>query len=79
MYKRPEIMNKIEYRESDIYLTYSETSRLDVMSNSIYNSPKYWWVILHANGYAIEFDIRIGELVRIPYPLNLALIDIGEK
>jgi len=72
--------SEIKIRETDIYIEFIGTDRLDLISNRIYTTPEYWWLILRANGYSIEFDIEEGELLRIPYPLRLALSDIsGDK
>ena len=83
MSNRYEITNdfsfKIENRDSDVYIEYSDHDRLDLISFRIYNDPSYWWLILHANGYQLEFDIEPGELLRVPYPLELALRDINAK
>ncbi len=67
----------IKNRETDVYIEYSEINRLDLISNTYYSDPTYWWVILHANDYSIEFDIEPGELLRIPLPLKLALSDVS--
>ena len=66
----------INNRETDIYLEINDQDRLDLISYRIYGDPTYWWLILRANGYQIEFDIEAGELIRIPFPLELALNDI---
>ncbi len=66
----------IKYRSTDVYIEYNAEDRLDLISNRYYNNPAYYFVILHANDYSIEFDIEDGELLRIPIPLNLALLDV---
>lgn len=67
---------RISDRESDLFMPYYGSDRLDLISNRIYGSPNYWWVILAANNYQIEFDIESGEIIRIPYPLNSVLEEI---
>ncbi len=66
-------------RESDIYITYNSADRLDLISYRVYDDPKYWWVILAANGYQLEFDIESGEILRIPIPLSDVLSDIRKN
>ena len=68
---------KIKLRDNDAYVEFNDQDRLDNMSYRAYNDPQYWWVILHANDYQIEFDIEAGELLRIPFPLESALNDLG--
>lgn len=65
----------IQNRTTDVYITFRDADRLDIISNTIYGSPEYWWLILVANNYSIEFDIEEGEILRIPLPLADALND----
>ena len=66
----------IKLRDTDAYIEFNDQNRLDNISYRAYGDPQYWWLILHANGYQIEFDIEAGELLRIPYPLSSALDDL---
>ena len=68
---------KIQLRDTDAYVEFNDQDRFDNMSYRAYGDPQYWWLILHANDYQIEFDVEPGELIRIPYPLNSALNDLG--
>jgi hypothetical protein len=72
-------MGIIPQLETDMYIPYHSHDRLDVMSYRIYRDPQYWWVILAANAYQIEFDIVEGEILRIPYPLSSALAAIKDN
>lgn len=74
--ERPAATTVIEDRDTDIHVTYNAASRLDQISYRVYGDSQYWWVILAANGYEIEFDIVDGEILRIPYPLTDAIKDI---
>lgn len=56
-------------RQSDMYITYRSEDRLDLISSRIYGNSEFYWVILEANGYSLEFDIEPGEILRVPYPL----------
>lgn len=44
-------------------------NRLDIIANSYYNSPRYWWVIALANDINDPFDVPKGVTLRIP-PLS---------
>ena len=68
----------ISERESDIYFQFNESDRLDLVSHRIYGDSQYWWVILSANNYLMEFDIEPGELLRVPYPLIDVLNEIRQ-
>lgn len=63
----------------DLYITYTSSDRLDLISNRVYGDPQYWWLILAANGYQIEFDIENGEVLRVPYPLDDAINSIRKN
>lgn len=69
----------IKDRETDIYVTFNDGDRLDNMSNRIYGYPGYWWIILSANNYTIEFDIEYGEILRVPFPLSEVIEEIREQ
>ena len=73
---RPSPTTVISDRETDVFIAYNAADRLDLISYRIYGDAQYWWVILAANGYEIEFDIAEGEILRIPYPLTDAIKDI---
>ena len=69
----------IKDRETDQHIEYTHIDRLDLISNRMYGNPDYWWVILAANDYQIEFDIEVGEILRIPYPISEVLVEIKEQ
>lgn len=64
---------------TDLYIQYNSSDRLDLISYRVYDDPQYWWVILAANGYQIEFDIEDGEILRVPFPLSDAINNIREN
>lgn len=68
---------KIPPKGSDIRVTYDQDSRLDIISQDIYNNPNLGWLILQANPQygSIEFDIPIGSVLTVPYPLQESLAD----
>jgi hypothetical protein len=68
----------IPAKPTDYYVQYSKgKTRLDVLSNDYYGDPNYGWLILQANPSAgsVEFRIKDGEVLRIPYPLDVTLVD----
>jgi hypothetical protein len=56
-------------------------TRLDRVSQRYYNSPYYNWLILLANPQfgGLEFNIPDGTILRIPFPLNSALLEYTKK
>ena len=52
----------------DFYLLTTEGSRLDLISNQFYQTPKYWWVLALANnmGKGTLF-VTPGYQLRIPH------------
>jgi len=72
-------LGEIANRDSDLYITYNGADRLDLISHRVYGDSQYWWVILAANEYQIEFDIIEGEILRVPYPLMDVLADMREN
>lgn len=66
----------IPKRDTDKYVIYEvNKTRLDILSGEYYNSPDYAWFILQANAEygANEYSIPDKTLIRIPYPLTIAL------
>ena len=47
-------------------------NRLDIIANSYYNSPRYWWVIALANNIDDPFDVPRGTNLRIPLLSSIA-------
>jgi hypothetical protein len=70
---------KIKDRNTDLYVAYNQGDRLDIISKRVYGTSEYWWVILAANNYTIEFDIEYGEVIRIPLPLSDVLNGIRDQ
>lgn len=67
---------------SDIYITYEKKKmRMDMLSYKYYGDSNYGWLILQANanlGY-YEYLIPNNSIIRIPYPLEDALIRYEKK
>jgi hypothetical protein len=66
---------QIPVSPNDISAQYNVNSRLDIMSQQYYGVPYYGWLILQANPMygSLEFNIPVGSVLRIPYPLINAL------
>ena len=68
----------IPEKPTDLYVKYTKgETRMDVLSSDYYGDPNYGWLILQANPScgSIEFRIKDGEILRIPYPLDATLVD----
>lgn len=52
-------------------------TRMDILSFKHYGDANYGWLIMQANPElgALEFEIEDGALLRIPYPLDISLLD----
>ena len=67
---------KIPESSSDFNVYYEVgKTRLDLLSYQYYNDPNYGWLILQANPDvgSLEFKIKDGSKLRIPYPLETAI------
>ncbi len=59
--------NNVSPSANDFYLLTTEGSRLDLISNQFYNTPKFWWVIALANGIGKgTVFVKPGIQLRIP-------------
>lgn len=68
---------EIPLASSDIYITFDKSKmRMDNLSYQYYNDPNYGWLIMQANLNlpSMEFSIPDGVTLRIPYPIDSALI-----
>ena len=72
---------KLSKKPTDLNIKWKETKRLDKVSNDVYGSPFYGWLILLANPKygGLEFDIPDGVSLRIPFPLMESLQDYQKK
>ena len=68
---------KISESRTDVYIVFDKnTMRFDNLSYKYYSDPDYAWLILQANPQygGFEFSIPNGSTLRIPYPLDDALL-----
>ena len=73
---------KLDIKDTDFYEIYIRNrTRFDVLSDKYYNSPYYTWLILQANPVfgGLEFGMRNGFQIRIPYPLENTLKEYNDK
>ena len=72
---------EIPKSHTDMY-TYYEVgkTRLDLLSYQYYGDANYGWLILQANPQcgSLEFRIKDKEKLRIPYPLESAIMGYEE-
>ena len=67
---------KISPKQTDKKVVYKKNrTRLDKLSFEYYNNPTYGFLIMLANQKfgGLEFNIKDGEVIRIPYPLETTL------
>jgi hypothetical protein len=68
----------IPEKSSDRYVVYKQgQSRLDKISQQMYDTPYFGWLILQANPQygGQEWNITNGRIIRVPYPLTVSLQD----
>ena len=65
-----ETVNQTPVKESDkdIYheVLKEEENRLDIIANTYYKDPSYWWAIAMANDLVDPFYVEAGSIIRIP-------------
>lgn len=77
MYDYEEIISReIKDRDTDLYITYKFTDRIDNLAYKYYKDSSLFWIILLANGCGTELDIDDNDLLRIPMPLTSVLRDL---
>ena len=68
----------IPEKSSDRFIVYKQgQSRLDKISQQMYNTPYFGWLILQANPEygGQEWNITNGRIIRVPYPMTVSLQD----
>lgn len=50
-------------------------TRLDILSQTYYNNPYHGYLIMIANPQygGLEFDIKDGDVIRVPFPFESAI------
>jgi hypothetical protein len=69
---------KLTSKSTDKLVVYKlGKTRLDKLSQQYYNNPYHGFFIMLANPEygGIEFNIKDGDIIRIPFPFNAAIED----
>ena len=69
---------KIPEKNTDRFVVYKVgQSRLDKISQQMYETPYFGWLILQANPQygGQEWNIEDGKIIRVPFPLTVSLQD----
>lgn len=53
--------------------TWGLGKRLYKLSYQHYGDSKYWWIIALFNGISTEAEIKFGDAIKIPVPLDMVL------
>ncbi len=73
LYPTPEDTKKFE----TISHIWGVGDRYFKLANRYYGDPELWWVIAFFNQKPTEFDIKAGDIIFIPTPLETVLFHIG--
>lgn len=61
-----------KYRVAYFKVKEVDLQRPDLISDKVYGTVKYWWLILSFNGIQNPFtDIQIGDLLKMPNILDI--------
>lgn len=73
-------IRKIAPSQLDIMYTMKAFDTIDNLAAEHYKDPNLSWIIMCANpDYFMEFDIKPGDIIRIPMPLENIWKQLGEK
>lgn len=53
--------------------TWQSSDRFFKLAARYYNDPSYWWIIAYFNNAPLETDLKVGDNVFIPLPLEYIL------
>jgi|TARA_B100000282_G_scaffold296300_2_gene277817 hypothetical protein len=53
--------------------TWVSSDRFYKLSSQYYGDPTYWWIIAYYNSTPLETDVKLGQNLKIPTPLELIL------
>jgi|TARA_X000001388_G_C2164573_1_gene97464 hypothetical protein len=57
--------------------TWKVGSRLHKIAEKYYGNPTYWWVIGLYNKKPVDADYSLGDVVKVPMPLEEAIANLG--
>jgi len=63
---------------SQVRHIWSTGDRFYKLAAKHYGNPEYWWVIAHYNQRPTEANMSLGDMIRIPLPLEKILTYIME-
>lgn len=70
----------ISNRSTDKKIIWNNASSVDGLSLTYYTNEKYWRIIMMANpAYSMPFDIKNGDIIRIPLPFDDVVDEISNK
>lgn len=49
------------------------------LSEEYYGTTSFWWVLARFNGKPTESHVKIGDSIRIPFPLDVVLSVYGDQ
>jgi len=55
------------------YHTWATGDRFYKLAHQFYGDPTYWWVIAFWNFTPLETDVKLGQIVKIPLPVEKVL------
>lgn len=61
---------ELKENNNDIYITFKQGDRLDIIAYRYYNDPKMWPFIAIANDIQNPLNIPTGSIIRIPASLE---------
>lgn len=60
---------KVLPSKDDLLMEFRDGDRLDILAKQLYGDEVLEWVILQANPqYSTPFDIKAGDIIRVPLP-----------
>lgn len=57
--------------------TWESSDRFFKLSDKYYGDPTYWWIIASFNKTPLETDVKLGQNILIPFPLESILSALG--
>ena len=67
------VVKKYHLCNKEIIHTFGSGDSFWKLANQYYGDPKYWYIIARFNNAPTEASISIGDQIRIPISLSLAL------
>lgn len=65
---------------TDILHPFKSHDNIDTLANKYYGDPTLGWIIMLGNpNYKMEFLVPTGTIVRVPFPLDKVLAQLGIK